>query len=63
MVLVLAEKQGMSAQNFVIRLQNDILKEYVARGTYIFPPEPSVSITTDVIAYLSRPGHADSDRV
>jgi len=51
MVLVLAEKQRVSPQNFVLRLQNDILKEYIARGTYIFPPEPSVSVTTDVIAY------------
>jgi len=51
MIRVLAEKQGVSPQNFVLRLQNDILKEYIARGTYIFPPEPSVSVTTDVITY------------
>lgn len=54
MILVMAEKQGVSPKNFVIRLQNDILKEYVARGTYIFPPLPSVSITTDVVAYCAQ---------
>jgi len=51
MILVLAEKQRVSPKSFVIRLQNDILKEYVARGTYIFPPKPSVNMATDVIAY------------
>ncbi len=51
MILVLAEKQGVSPKSFVIRLQNDILKEYVARGAYIFPPKPSISlmpVSTDV---------------
>ncbi|MDP2917862.1 MAG: methylmalonyl-CoA mutase family protein [Dehalococcoidia bacterium] len=54
LVIALAEKQGTSPQNFVLRLQNDILKEYVARGTFIFPPEPSVGITTDVIVYCAQ---------
>ncbi len=51
LILVLAEKQQVSPDKFVIRIQNDILKEYVARGTYIFPPRPSVKIATDVTAY------------
>ncbi len=54
MILVLAEKQGVSPKSFIIRLQNDILKEYVARGTYIYPPKPSVGITTDVVAYCAK---------
>lgn len=54
MILVLAEKQGVSPKSFVIRIQNDILKEYVARGTYIFPPQPSVNMATDVISYCVK---------
>jgi methylmalonyl-CoA mutase N-terminal domain/subunit len=51
--LAIAEKQGISPLNFSILLQNDVLKEYVARGTYIFPPKPSVRLCTDVIEYCS----------
>jgi methylmalonyl-CoA mutase N-terminal domain/subunit len=51
--LAIAEKQGISPLDFSILLQNDILKEYVARGTYIFPPKPSVRLCTDVIEYCS----------
>ncbi len=51
--LAIAEKQGISPLNFSILLQNDVLKEYVARGTYIFPPKPSVKLCTDVIEYCS----------
>jgi methylmalonyl-CoA mutase N-terminal domain/subunit len=51
--LAIAEKQGISPLDFSILLQNDILKEYVARGTYIFPPKASVRLSTDVIEYCS----------
>jgi methylmalonyl-CoA mutase N-terminal domain/subunit len=46
-----AEKQGVSADKLRGTIQNDILKEYVARGTYIFPPAPSMKIVTDIFAY------------
>jgi len=54
MLLVLAEKQGVPPEKFHVRIQNDILKEFYARGAYIFPPEPSVGIATDVIAYCAE---------
>lgn len=54
MLIALAEKQGVSLERCVFRLQNDILKEYIARGTYIYPPEPSVSVATDVITYCAE---------
>jgi methylmalonyl-CoA mutase N-terminal domain/subunit len=49
--IALGEKQGLEPSEFCVDLQNDILKEYVARGTYIYPIEPSVKITTDTVAY------------
>jgi methylmalonyl-CoA mutase N-terminal domain/subunit len=52
--IALGEKQGLKPSDFVVDLQNDILKEYVARGTYIFPIRPSVRITTDVIGYCAK---------
>jgi methylmalonyl-CoA mutase N-terminal domain/subunit len=52
--IALGEKQGLKPSEFVVDLQNDILKEYVARGTYIFPIRPSVRVTTDVIGYCAR---------
>jgi len=52
--IALGEKQGLKISDFVVDLQNDILKEYVARGTYIFPIRPSVRITSDVIGYCAR---------
>jgi ethylmalonyl-CoA mutase len=48
---VVAEEQGADAGVLTGTTQNDIVKEYLARGTYIFPPGPSVRLTTDVIAY------------
>jgi methylmalonyl-CoA mutase, N-terminal domain len=48
---LVAERQGVSATDLRGTVQNDILKEYVARGNYIFPPKPSMRITTDVFAY------------
>ena len=52
--IALGEKQGLKSSDFVVDLQNDILKEYVARGTYIFPIRPSVRITSDVIGYCAE---------
>jgi methylmalonyl-CoA mutase N-terminal domain/subunit len=51
--LAVAEKQGISPLEFSVLLQNDVLKEYVARGTYIFPPKPSIELCADVIEYCS----------
>lgn len=51
MYIALAEKQGVSLKEISGTIQNDILKEYIARGTYIFPPEPSMRIITDIFAY------------
>ena len=51
--IALGEKQGLKPDDFVVDLQNDILKEYVARGTYIFPILPSIRITTDTIEYCA----------
>jgi len=52
MYLVVAEKQGVPAEKITGTIQNDILKEYVARGTWIFPPEPSLRLIVDTIAQL-----------
>jgi methylmalonyl-CoA mutase, N-terminal domain len=52
--IALGEKQGLKPSDFVVDLQNDILKEYVARGTYIFPIRPSVRVTTDVVGYCAK---------
>ncbi len=49
--LVLAERGGTEWRNLRGTVQNDILKEYVARGTYIYPPEPSLRLVTDVITF------------
>jgi methylmalonyl-CoA mutase N-terminal domain/subunit len=50
---LVAEEQGVEAENVTGTTQNDILKEYLARGTYIYPPEPSMRITTDMFAYCA----------
>ncbi|HIJ38126.1 MAG TPA: protein meaA [Rhodospirillaceae bacterium] len=49
-----AEKQGVGRSQLSGTTQNDIIKEYLSRGTYIFPPEPSLKLTTDVIAFTYR---------
>jgi len=51
MYMAVAEKQGVAREQLQGTIQNDLLKEYVARGTYIFPPEPSLKVITDIIAY------------
>ncbi len=48
---VVAEEQGADITRLAGTTQNDIIKEYLSRGTYVFPPGPSVRLTTDVIAY------------
>jgi methylmalonyl-CoA mutase N-terminal domain/subunit len=54
MYIAVAEKQGVARSKLNGTLQNDILKEYIARGTYIFPPKPSLKLTTDIFEYCSR---------
>ena len=54
MYIVLAEKQGVTPAQLNGTIQNDILKEYVARGTYIFPPHPSMRLITDTFAYCAE---------
>jgi len=54
MFLYLAEKRGISWNSLQGTIQNDILKEYIARGTYIFPPVPSLSLVVDVIEFCLR---------
>jgi len=54
MYIAVAQKQGVGRVHLRGTIQNDILKEYIARGTYIFPPEPSMRLITDVFAYCSR---------
>jgi len=52
--VAVARRQGVDSASLAGTLQNDILKEYIARGTYIFPPRPSLRIVTDVIAFCER---------
>lgn len=54
MVLAVAKKQGVSWDKLSGTVQNDILKEYVARGTYRFPPRPSLRLVTDLMAFCHR---------
>ena len=54
MYIAVAEKNGVDAGQLRGTIQNDILKEYIARGTYIFPPEPSMRLITDIFAYCSE---------
>jgi len=51
MYIAVAEKQGVSSDKVSGTIQNDILKEYMARGTYIYPPKESMRIITDIFAY------------
>ncbi|TZE81579.1 acyl-CoA mutase large subunit family protein [Calorimonas adulescens] len=54
MYIAVAEKQGVSMDKLDGTIQNDILKEYVARGTYIFPPGPSMRLITDIFEFCSK---------
>jgi methylmalonyl-CoA mutase N-terminal domain/subunit len=51
MYIAVAKRQGVEARQLRGTIQNDILKEYIARGTYIFPPQPSMRLITDVFRY------------
>src|SRR5262245_8371100 len=51
---LVAERQGVGADQLGGTIQNDILKEYAARGTYIFPPRPSMRLITDTFAYCRK---------
>jgi methylmalonyl-CoA mutase N-terminal domain/subunit len=54
MYLAVAEQQGVALEKLKGTIQNDILKEYSSRGTYIFPPIPSMRIITDIFAYCAQ---------
>jgi len=54
MYIAVAERQGVSSKQLRGTIQNDVLKEYSARGTYIFPPQPSMRIITDIFSFCSR---------
>ncbi|HWP44992.1 MAG TPA: methylmalonyl-CoA mutase family protein [Blastocatellia bacterium] len=54
MYIAVAKKQGVSPDRISGTIQNDILKEYIARGTYIYPPRQSLRIVTDIFAYCAR---------
>ncbi|GFN35195.1 acyl-CoA mutase large subunit family protein [Tepidimicrobium xylanilyticum] len=54
MYIAVAEKQGVPKDKLRGTIQNDILKEYIARGTYIFPPEPSMRLITNIFEYCSK---------
>ncbi|MEN6500314.1 MAG: methylmalonyl-CoA mutase family protein [Rectinema sp.] len=54
MYIAVAEKQGVGAEALNGTIQNDILKEYIARGTYIFPPAPSMRLITNIFEYCSK---------
>ena len=52
--LAVAKRQGIGFDKIGGTIQNDILKEYIARGTYIYPPKPSLKLVTDTFAYCAR---------
>ncbi|MFN3283235.1 MAG: methylmalonyl-CoA mutase [Pseudothermotoga sp.] len=54
MYAVTAQKQGAQISDLRGTIQNDVLKEYIARGTYIFPPQPSMKIITDIFEFCSK---------
>ncbi|MCB8960752.1 MAG: methylmalonyl-CoA mutase [Ardenticatenales bacterium] len=54
MVIAVGKRQGVAPAQLRGTIQNDILKEYIARGTYIFPPKPSMRLITDIFDYCAR---------
>jgi methylmalonyl-CoA mutase N-terminal domain/subunit len=54
MYIAVSKQQGMETNQLRGTIQNDILKEYIARGTYIFPPKPSMRLITDVFSFCER---------
>ena len=51
---LVAEERGIASEAISGTIQNDLLKEYIARGTYVYPPRPSMRIITDIFAYCSK---------
>ena len=60
LVVAMGERRGVPVERMHINIQNEILKEYVARGTYIFPPKPSVKFSVDLIEYICRNNLSDN---
>src|SRR5207244_11131320 len=56
MYVVVGEEQGVARRQLEGTLQNDILKEFIARGTYIYPIEPSLRLVTDVFRFVAGEG-------
>jgi len=54
MYIAVAKRQGVEMKSLRGTIQNDILKEYIARGTYIFPPKPSMRLITDIFQFCSQ---------
>jgi len=54
MYIAVGEKQGVPPEKLMGTTQNDILKEFIARGTYIFPPEPSIKLVLDIVEYCAN---------
>jgi hypothetical protein len=54
MYMAVAEENGVSRKQISGTIQNDLLKEYMARGTYIFPPRPSIRLITDIFGFCGR---------
>ena len=54
MYVLVAQKQGVEPKRLRGTIQNDILKEYIARGTWIFPPEPSIKLVGDLVEYCNK---------
>lgn len=54
MYIAVAEKQGVSRDKIIGTIQNDILKEYIARGTYIYPPKPSMRLITNIFEFCAK---------
>ncbi len=54
MYVAVAKKKGIDPQKLRGTIQNDVLKEYIARGTYIFPPKPSMRLVTDIFSYCQK---------
>ena len=54
MYIAVGEKQGIPPEKLMGTTQNDILKEFIARGTYIFPPEPSIKLVLDIVEYCAH---------
>src|SRR5678816_3331034 len=52
--VAVADEQGAPRSSLTGTTQNDIIKEYLARGTYIFPPKPALRLTTDTIAFTTK---------